>query len=301
MFSPDYLKEGDLIRIVSPAGKVKEEKVLPAVDLLRHQGFEVLLGEHVFNQHFQFAGTETQRAGDLQQAVDDPECKAIICSRGGYGAIRIVEKLNFAAFRKNPKWLVGFSDVTLLHAMLQNEGYCSIHGAMPAFYLNEGQPTESFTKLIKVLTGKKLGIHVPVNKLNRLGNAEGQLVGGNLSILYSLLGTPFEPDFDEKILFIEDLSEYLYHLDRMMHSLKLSGKLKNLRGLAVGGFTDLKDNDSPFGQTVEEIILNVVKDDHFPVCFDFPSGHLDRNLPLVLGAGYSMEVNEKQVLIRRLA
>jgi muramoyltetrapeptide carboxypeptidase len=300
MISPDFLKEGDLIRIVSPAGKVKEEKVLPAVDLLRQSGFDVVLGRHVFDQHFQFAGTEAQRLRDLQQALDDPDCKAIICSRGGYGAIHIVEKLDFTAFRKNPKWLVGFSDVTLLHAQFQHEGFCSIHGAMPAYYLNEGQPTESFTQLIKVLTGEKLRIKISVNKLNRSGNAEGLLIGGNLSILYSMLGTPFEPDFDGKILFIEDLSEYLYHLDRMMYSLKLSGKLKKLKGLVVGGFTEMKDNDSPFGQTVDEIIMNAVKEYNFPVCFDFPAGHMDRNLPLVLGAAYSIEVGEKQVLVRHL-
>lgn len=299
MISPDFLKEGDRIRIISPAGKVKEEKVLPGVALLRGEGFEVLTGAHVFSQHFQFAGTEEQRLSDFQQALDDPDCKAIICSRGGYGSVRIADKLDFTAFRRRPKWLVGFSDITLLHALFQKQGYCSIHGAMPAFYLKEGQPTESYIELLKVLKGEKRPTTVPANKLNRLGTAKGQLAGGNLSILYSLLGTPFEVQTEGKILFIEDLSEYLYHLDRMMHSLKFAGKLKGLQGLIVGGFTEMKDNDSPFGQTVEQIILNAVKEYTFPVCFDFPAGHLDRNLPLILEADYEMDITESRVTVKQ--
>lgn len=300
MLKPDFLKEGDLIRIVSPAGKADKEKVLPATDLLRKAGFDVRLGEHVFDRWFQFAGTDDQRLNDLQQALDDPECRAIICSRGGYGAIRIADKLDFSAFGRYPKWLVGFSDVTVLHALLQKQGFCSIHGAMPAFYLRDNQPTESFTELIRLLSGEKTRIALPVHPLNRKGRANGQLIGGNLSILFSLTGTPFEPDTDEKILFIEDLTEYLYHLDRMMHSLKLAGKLKKLNGLIVGGFTEIKDNDSPFGQSVEEIILNAVKEYDYPVCFGFPAGHMDRNLPLMFGENYALDLTPGRASIRML-
>lgn len=288
MLKPAYLKEGDRIRVISPAGKVKEEKVQPGINLLRECGFEVIPGKHLFEKHFQFAGTDEQRLNDLQQALDDPDCQAIVCARGGYGTIRIADRLDFTAFCKHPKWLVGFSDITILHALLQRNGYCSIHGAMPAFYLNNGQPSESFIQLIKTLQGEHQVISCPSHPLNRTGQAKGQLTGGNLSILYSLLGTPFEPQTDGKILFIEDLSEYLYHLDRMMNSLKLAGKLKSLKGLIIGSFTEMKDNDSPFGQNVEEIILNAVKDYHFPVCFGIPAGHTDQNLPLVFGAEYEL-------------
>ncbi len=293
MYKSDYLKSGDLIRIVSPAGKIKAEKILPAVDLLKKNGFDVLLGKHIFNTHYQFAGTDEQRLNDLQEALDDPNCKAIICSRGGYGAIRIADKLDLSSFKKNPKWLVGFSDVTTLHAILQREGFCSIHGSMPSYYLSEGQPTESFLELKKLLTGGHTEVNTAANKYNRTGQVSGQLVGGNLSILYSLVGTPLEPDMDGKILFIEDLSEYLYHLDRIMHSLKLSGKLSQLKGLLVGEFTDMKDNDSCFGQNVEEIILNTVESYSYPVCFNFPAGHVDRNLPLLFGEEYMLNVTQK--------
>lgn len=301
MLKPDYLKAGDRIRIVSPAGWVQEEKILPPVELLRQEGFEVLLGDHVFTRRFQFAGTDEQRLSDLQQALDDPQCNAIICSRGGYGSIRIAGNINFTGFYKHPKWLVGFSDITVLHACLQKEGYCSVHGAMPAFYLKEGRPTQSFLELISLLRGEGVPNLLPVHELNRTGSATGKLTGGNLSILYSLTGTPLEPGTGGRILFIEDISEYLYHLDRMMHSLKLSGKLENLEALVVGGFTEMKDNESPFGQSAEEIILNVVREYSYPVCFGFPAGHSDKNLPLILGADYSLVTGEDQASLRMIS
>lgn len=291
MLSPKHLQKGELIRIISPAGKVKKEKILPSVDLITQQEFEVLLGKHVFDEHFQFAGTDMQRLQDLQEAMDDPKCKAIICARGGYGSIRIADNLDLRGFQKNPKWLVGFSDVTILHSILQNKGFCSIHGAMPAFYMNEEKPTESFHELIKMMQGEKSRIVFPAMELNRPGIIDAPIVGGNLSILYSLIGTPFDLDTNGKILFIEDLSEYLYHLDRIMHSLKLSGKLRNLKGLLVGQFSSMKDNDSPFGQSVEEIILEAVNEYDYPVCFNFPAGHTQRNLPLKLGANYHLDVS----------
>ncbi|WP_299578527.1 LD-carboxypeptidase [uncultured Sunxiuqinia sp.] len=297
MLRPEYLQPGDRIRIVAPAGKVVKEKILDGVNLLRQQGFEVIPGDHVFDAHFQFAATDQNRLNDLQQALDDPHCKAIICARGGYGTIRLIDQIDLSAFRKHPKWLVGFSDITTLHARLQQEGFCSIHGAMPAFYLKDNQPTESFNELMKTLTGTLPATTVASHPFNRTGQTSGTLIGGNLSILYSLLGTPLEPQTEGRILFIEDLSEYLYHLDRMMHSLKLAGKLSKLNGLIVGGFTEMKDNDSPFGQTAGEIIRDVLKDEHFPVCFDFPAGHIERNLPLVFGANYQLSVDtEKAVL-----
>ncbi|MGV8092443.1 MAG: LD-carboxypeptidase [Mangrovibacterium sp.] len=301
MLKPDFLKAGDRIRIVSPAGFISEEKVLPAVDLLRKQGFEVIPGDYIFNRHFQFSGTDEQRLSDLQQAFDDQQCKVVICSRGGYGTIRIAGRIDFSKFHRYPKWLVGFSDITILHACLQKEGYCSIHGPMPAYYLKEGQPNQNFLELMNLLKGQGTPNFLSFHELNRIGNATGELTGGNLSLFYSLMGTPLEPDTNGKILFIEDVSEYLYSVDRMMHSLKLAGKLKNLKGLVVGGFTELKDHDSPFGQTAEEIIMNVVSEYAYPVCFGMPSGHDDVNLPVMLGANYSLEIDESQVLFRMIS
>ena len=298
MLKPPNLKEGDRIRIVSPSGKVNEEKAMPGIEMLRQAGFEVILSDHVFTSYFQFAGTDQQRLDDLQQALDDPICKAIVCARGGYGAIRIADQIDFSAFRENPKWLVGFSDITVLHALIQKEGFCSIHGAMPGFYLMENQASESFTELLNVLQGNHPSVQVLTHEFNRTGAVEGELVGGNLSIFYSLLGTPFEPETTNKILFIEDLSEYLYYLDRMMYSLKLSGKLRDLKGILLGGFTEMKDNDSPFGLSALEIIHNAVKDYSYPVCYEFPAGHTDRNLPLVFGGEYSFEVTKYQSTLK---
>jgi muramoyltetrapeptide carboxypeptidase len=292
MLKPDYLKKGDRIRIVSPAGKVEKEKISAGVKLFEQAGFEVVWGDHVFDHHFQFAASDASRLHDLQQALDDPECKAIVCARGGYGAIRLVNQLDFSAFRRQPKWLVGFSDITVLHARIQHAGFCSIHGAMPGFYLRDKLPTESFNELLKALKGETGLLEVAAHEFNRPGKVSAKLVGGNLSIVYSLMGTRLEPELAGNILFIEDLGEYLYHLDRIMHSLKLSGKLKKLKGLLVGGFTEMKDNDAPFGQSALEIIRDAVKAYDFPVCFDFPAGHIDRNLPLVFGARYQLKVNE---------
>ncbi|MGD9556987.1 MAG: LD-carboxypeptidase [Mangrovibacterium sp.] len=290
MLKPEYLKAGSRIRIISPAGFIAEDKVSPAVELLQQEGFEVILGRHVFTRSFQFAGTDTQRLWDLQEAFDDPLCKAVICSRGGYGTIRFAGNIDFTGFRKHPKWLVGFSDITVLHSRLRAEGFCSIHGPMPAFYLSNGQPSQSFLELMNLLRGKATPIHLPPHPLNRTGSAKARLTGGNLSLLYSLMGTAYETRSKGNILFIEDVSEYLYSIDRMMQSLKLAGKLQEIGALAVGRFSELKDNEAPFGQTAEEIIAHAVKDFPFPTCFGIPSGHEQINLPLMLGAQYSLNV-----------
>ena len=297
MFQADFLRPGDRIRIVSPAGKIQTEKVMPSVELLQKEGFEVLTGKHLTDTHFQFAGTDENRLQDLQEALDDPQCKAIICSRGGYGTIRIADQLDFSTFRENPKWVIGFSDITILHTMLQNEGFCSIHGPMPAYYLKGEKTSESFRQLVKLLAGNIPAYAFESHPLNRSGKASGKLCGGNLSIIYSLLGTTMEPNTEGKILFIEDLSEYLYHLDRMMHSLKYSGKLKNLKALLVGSFTKMKDNDLPFGKSVEEIIMEAVEPYHYPVFFNCPSGHIDENMPLVFGQQYELEDVSGKVIL----
>lgn len=300
MIIPPYLQKGDRIRIVSPAGKVLKEKVLPGIELLQEMGYEVLIGNHVFDSHFQYAGTDYQRTFDLQEAIGDPLTRAIICARGGYGSVRIIEKLDFTPLLKNPKWLVGFSDVTILHAVLNSLQVASVHGAMPASFLENERPQDSFLSVMEALTAGHSQVDMELNSSNRKGSGSGELVGGNLSLLYSLQGTPWQLDTRKKILFIEDVSEYLYHLDRMIQNLRLSGQLKGLAGLVVGGFTEMKDNENPFGKSVCEIILDAVQDYNFPVCFDFPGGHIPRNISLILGAPYCLEVDDKCTIKRIL-
>jgi len=298
MIFPELLQKGDRIRIVAPAGKVSKEKVLPGIGLLQDVGYEVIVGKHVFDRHFQYAGTDQQRAADFLEAINDPQTKAIICARGGYGSVRIIEKIDFSPLMKNPKWLVGFSDITVFHSVLNKLGLVSIHGAMPAFFLENRKPSKSFHSLIEILTSGNSEIRLNSHLLNCNGICAGELVGGNLSLLYSLQGTPWQLDTKGKILLIEDLSEYLYHLDRMMQNLRLSGQLSGLAGLVVGSFTEMQDNESPFGKSAYEIIREAVDGFHFPVCFDIPVGHIAKNLPLVIGAKYQLEVGENCLLKR---
>ena len=292
MIFPELLQKGDRIRIVAPAGKVSKEKVLPGIELLQDIGYEIIVGKHVFDRHFQYAGTDQQRVADFQEAINDPQTKAIICARGGYGSVRIIEKLDFSPFLKNSKWLIGFSDITVFHSVLNRLGIASIHGAMPAFFLENKKPSKSFHSLMELLTSGNSEIRLNSHSLNCEGNCSGELVGGNLSLLYSFQGTPWQLDTKGKILLIEDLSEYLYHLDRMMRNFRLSGQLSGLAGLVVGSFTEMQDNESPFGKSAYEIIREVVDGCHFPVYFDFPSGHIAKNLSLMLGANYRLEVGD---------
>jgi muramoyltetrapeptide carboxypeptidase len=290
MIFPPYLQPGDRIRIVAPAGKVAKEKVMPGIDLLQEAGYEVIIANHVFDKHFQFAGTDAHRLSDFQEALNDPLTRVIICARGGYGAIHLVDKLDFLPLLSHPKWIAGFSDITLIHALLNKLQVASVHGAMPAFYIDNKKPTKSFYSLLAALSHGRSQVEMFPTDFNRPGRGVGELVGGNLSLIYSLQGTPWQLDTRGKILFLEDVAEYLYHLDRMMHNLRLSGALKNLSGLVLGGFTDMKDNENPFGKSTYEIIYDAVKDYDYPVCFDFPAGHIPKNLSLIMGARYSLEV-----------
>ncbi len=301
MKMPLPLKPGDKIRIVSPAGKVKEEYVYPAMDWLQKQGFRVELGKHVFAGHFQFAGTDQQRLEDLQTALDDSDTAVIICSRGGYGTVRIIRQLDFLNFMANPKWLVGFSDITILHSCLNNRNIATIHGAMPQYFFEpEGKPSENLKSLMQLLTGGKAHYLFNNSDNNRQGKVTGELVGGNLSIISSMQGTPCELKTDGKILFLEDIDEFLYHTDRMVHQLKLSGKLDHLAGLILGDFTDMKDNESPFGRSVHEIIMDAVQEFDYPVCFGFPAGHDKKNLALAFGLKWELEVLNENSILRLL-
>ena len=298
MIFPPYLQKGNRIRIVAPAGKVSKEKVLPGIELLQDIGYEVLIGHHVFDRHFQYAGTDHQRAADLQEALNDPLTRAIICARGGYGSVRIIDKLDYSSLLENPKWLVGFSDVTIFHSVMNSMNLASIHGAMPGYFIENKNPLKSFYSLLEALTSGNSKVEMEAHSLNRNGKCQGELVGGNLSLLYSLQGTRWQLNTQGKILFLEDVGEYLYHLDRMMQNLRLSGQLKCLAGLVIGSFTDMKDNESPFGKSVPEIIREAVHDYDFPICFDFPAGHITKNNSLIMGAQYYLEVENKCSLKR---
>lgn len=301
MKTPPYLTSGSKISIVSPAGKTDEKHVLPAAQWLRNQGFQVELGKHVFSRHFQFAGTDAQRLEDLQNALDDPETDAILCSRGGYGTVRIINQLDFSAFKNSPKWLIGFSDITILHSCLNGLGFSTIHGVMPRHFFEEnGKASENLESLMQLLSDEKPAFSFSNAESNRPGKINGELVGGNLSIISSLQGTKYELDTEGKILFLEDIDEFLYHTDRMMYQLKLSGKLDNLGGLILGDFTDMKDNESPFGKNVHEIIREAVQDFNYPVAFGFPAGHDKKNLALAFGQNWALDVTNKEATLKLL-
>ena len=297
MIQPSYLKKGDTVAIIATARKVSKEEIEPAVTFFESYGLSVLLGENLFAADNQYAGTDLQRTKDLQLALNDKNIKAIIIARGGYGTVRLMEHIDFTDFKKHPKWLVGYSDVTVLHNAIHNKGIATLHATMP---LNFNKSAEATKSMIEALFGNLSEIKAEPSPLNKLGTAKALLTGGNLSLIYSLAGTDFDIDTADKILFIEDLDEYFYHLDRMMMQLKLSGKLKNLAGLIVGGMTDMKDNTIPFGKNAEEIILDAVKDYNYPVCFNFPAGHIDRNLALYFGKEIEFKVSNEAVTLNYL-
>lgn len=288
MICPPFLQRGDKVAIVATARKISATELEFAFQTLKDWGLEVVTGKNLYAAENQFAGSDGQRAADLQWAVNDNSIKAVFIARGGYGTLRIVDKVDFTKLRPHPKWIVGYSDVTVLHAHIHKYLYtCTVHGTMPLNFHKNAEATES---LRKALFGESIGYDFPPARLNREGNAMGVVVGGNLSLLYALSGAPDDLDTNGKILFLEDLDEYLYHLDRMMLNLKRAGKLKNLVGLVVGGFTEMKDNAVPFGRTAEEIIFDAVKEYKYPVCFGFPAGHIDRNLALYLGREAQLKV-----------
>jgi muramoyltetrapeptide carboxypeptidase len=289
MITPPYLKKGDTIAIVATARKNIDDNLKPAISWLKNWGIEVVIGSTIGLDNNQLAGTDEQRAADFQAQLDNPNIKAIWCVRGGYGTVRMIDLLDFTKFKQSPKWIVGFSDVTVLHSHLNTMGYQSIHGIMP---VSSKASEEAKETLRKALFGEHLEYTVPCENMNRFGTAKGELVGGNLSILYSLFGSPSAIDCSDKILFIEDLDEYLYHIDRMMINLKRNGCLESLKGIIVGGMTKMKDNDIPWGKDALEIIDDVTKKYNIPVIYNFPAGHMADNRALIFGKQVSMEVND---------
>lgn len=283
-----YLHQGSKVGIVAPARKVTPDQMQFAINWLKEKGFVPVYDDSLYAIDHIFAGSDDFRASVFQKYMDDESIYAIWIARGGYGSIRIIDKLDFTKFLQHPKWIVGFSDATVFHGKLNRLECPTLHASMPFFLENKTQ--EALQSLHDALTGKPLHYEIPAHPLNRIGEAEGEIVGGNLSVLYSMIGSNSFPETDGKILFIEEVDEYIYHIDRMMHALKRAGKLEHLKALVVGGLTQIHDNPDPFGMTVEEVISDAVKDYDYPFCFGFPAGHFSDNRAMVLGQKAKIEI-----------
>lgn len=304
---PSYLKRGDTIGITCPAGYITEEEIRPAVLQMMEWGFYIKIGETVGRKDFTFGGTDEERARDFQQMLDDPKINAIMCARGGYGAVRIIDRLNFSKLSKRPKWIIGFSDITVIHCHLNhNYGVASIHSKMCNSFPSDWNQAESIQvdtilSIKQALSGDKMKYTTIANVQNRLGTAEGVLVGGNLKTIETLSGTPSDLHTAGKILFVEDTGEYLYSIDRMFWHLKRTGKLDKLAALVIGGFKIKTDEaGEEFGRTLQDIVLDKVKEFDYPVCFDFPVGHQKNNYALKCGVKHRLEVNKEGVTLKEV-
>lgn len=294
--TPPYLKPNDQIRIVSPSGNIEPKYIVGAKKTLSSWGLNATEGEFARTKYGRFAGTEAQRIADLQEALDDPSVNAILCSRGGYGVAQIIDKLDFSTFAKSPKWLIGFSDITILHNAISNLGVASIHGIMAKHLTQFPADSIHVQKCREILFGQMPTYVVPKHRLNKVGIAQGKLIGGNLSVLIGLRGSQFDLDYKNNILFIEDIAERPYHIDRMMQNLRFSGALAQLSGLVVGQFSDC-DEDPLMKKSVAQIIASAVSEYDYPVCFNFPAGHVDKNFPLKLGETVQFEVTKRAVIL----
>lgn len=292
MIIPPYLKPGDTVGIVATARKISREEVEPAAKMLQHFGFKVTYASNLFSENNQFAGSDEERAADLMQMIDNADVKAILCARGGYGTARILPYLDYRAIVRNPKWLCGYSDPTVLHLLYNKLGIASIHSTMPINFPKEDISNDSVRSLINALTGKPSQIKAKPHSQNINGSTEGVLIGGNLSLVYAMQRTKIEVNPSNKILFLEDLDEYLYHIDRIILNLKQSGILKKVRGIIVGHMNDMHDNAVPFGKTAEEIIHEHTQELQIPVAFNFPSGHLEPNMALLFGKMHKLDVDQ---------
>jgi len=296
---PPYLKSGDTIGITCPAGYIKTEAIQPAVQLMQNWGFNIKIGQTVGKRDFTMGGTDAERLADLQQMLDDPSIKAIMCARGGYGAVHIIDQLDFKKFIANPKWLIGFSDITVLHSHIHTNCHvASLHSKMCNSFpdnwsLAEPIQMETILSIKQALIGQKMAYTSPASAFNRTGNTAAPLVGGNLSIIATLTGTKSDINTDGKILFLEDTGEYLYNIDRMLYNLQRSGKLQKLAGLIIGGFKVKPDEpDDEFGKTLYEVVLDRMKNYPYPVCFDFPVGHQKNNFAFKCGVTHTLKVTQ---------
>ena len=281
--------------IAAPARKVSLEEIETAVKWLKDKGFEPVFDDSLFIAHNQFAGDDEARAAALQRYIDRDDIAAILMARGGYGALRIIDRLDFSPMVEKPKWIVGYSDVTVLHGALQRAGFESIHATMPLNF-SDNTP-EALQSLYDALTGKDLCYKVKPNEMNKLGSCEGRLVGGNLSVLYSMIGSNSFPETEGNILFIEDLDEYLYHIDRMLTALSRCQFVKGLKGIVVGAMTKMHDNTIPFGYTIEEMVIDHFGNLNIPIAFDIPSGHIDDNRALVMNRMTEVAVTNEGVTL----
>ncbi len=292
----EYLQIGDKIGIVASARKVNSLELKEAIDIFTHWGLESILGKNIFKEHHQFAGTDDERLLDLQTMLDDDQIKAISFARGGYGTVRILDKIDWTVFIKKPKWLIGFSDITVIHSYVtQNLSIETIHAIMPLNF--DTASNEAIISLRKSLFGDSISYEINNHPLNRKGNTKAPIIGGNLSMIHTLTGSNADINTEGKILFIEDLDEYLYHIDRMIINLKRSGKLSKIKGLLVGGMTIMNDNTIPFGKEAYEIIQEHTAEYDYPICFDFPAGHFPDNRALILGRNVQLNVGEKVQLV----
>ncbi len=299
MIQPPLLKAGDTIGIVAPARKISKEEIQPAITLMENWGLTVQLGKNIHAEHHQFAGTDEQRCADFQEFLEDDNIKAIICARGGYGCVRIVDDINFLPLERNPKWIVGYSDVTFFHALIHKENRLeTLHANMPISFPKDGTDDEATMSIKAALFEGISHYQLPVHALNRDGESGGLLIGGNLSIIYASLESETSLETEGKILFLEDVDEYLYHVDRMMMALKRAGKLEGLMGLVIGGMTGMNDNAVPFGKTAEEIIAEHVEPYDYPVAFGLPAGHIENNCALIFGRHYNLTVNQNGAIIK---
>lgn len=289
------LIKGDEIKIVSSARKISNDDLEGAIKFLKENGFNPSLGSNLFKSHNQFAGSDQERLDDLQNAMDDPQLKAIWMARGGYGTHRIISKLDLTQFMKHPKWVIGYSDVTVLHCFLNRNGFASLHATMPINFKN--QSMESFTKTLSTIKGSSPSYTIATHPKNIQGQAKGKVLGGNLSILYSLTGSEILPNLRNAILFFEDLDEYLYHIDRMMMNLELSGVLNSISGVLIGGLSNMNDNAIPYGKSADEIVYEHLSKLGIPICFGFPAGHQKENLPLIFGVEAELIVSENEVTL----
>ncbi|MBR2051586.1 MAG: LD-carboxypeptidase [Bacteroidales bacterium] len=281
MITPSSLSSGSKIALVAPARKVAEDDIAFAVEYVRQRGFVPIYDERLFLSHNQFAGNDEQRASVLQYYLDADDIDAIMCVRGGYGTVRIIDRLDFDKFLQKPKWIVGYSDVTVLHAKMQSLGIESLHATMPINFQDNSK--QALDTLFDALCGKEIKYDLPQQTLDILSKMKGEVVGGNISVLYSLLGSDIFPDVEGKVLFLEDLDEYLYHIDRMMMAFQRAGIFDKIGGLIIGGLTKMHDNAIPFGMTAEEIISEKTKDKNIPTVFNFPAGHVNDNRAIILG------------------
>ena len=301
---PPYLKKGDRIGITCPAGFITLDDIQPAVNKMKEWGFGISIGDTVGKKDFTFGGKDPERMADLQQMLDDNTLKAIMCARGGYGAVRIIDDLDFKKFTKHPKWIIGFSDITVLHSHInRNCRVATLHSKMCNSFpadLTKAEPDqiESIESIRKCLTGEKMRYQFTPHPANRTGLADGELVGGNLKTIESLAGSRSDINTKDKILFVEDTGEYLYSLDRMFWNLKRTGKLSNLKGLIIGGFKPKKDDEGEeFGKTIEEMVLEKVSEYRYPVCFDFPVGHQKNNFAMKCGLSHRLAVHLNECIL----